>query len=203
MICNEGNENNQKRNENLIEYIFTSENISSKNFHLVFDSIRKKYHIKQSRKTQIDSILKKIKCKFFRMIHEIVKSCLNIKIKRLPQSFITNITIEYNKKYLNKTLLQIYQEYSIIPLNFYDSKNEYVKSELGELFFSFTSKNIKMIYNEYIKSQRFEKDFEDIKKKYGKQISLLYDFVSKNYLGFFLNNNKYSNKNKIKDNTIK
>ena len=40
---------------------------------------------------------------------------LNIKVKRLPQAFITNITIEYNQKYLDKNIIQIYQEFNNLP----------------------------------------------------------------------------------------
>ena len=33
-----------------------------------------------------------------------MKYCLSIRVKRLPQPFITNITIEYNRYYLEKVL---------------------------------------------------------------------------------------------------
>ena len=41
--------------------------------------------------------------------------CLTIVVKRLPQYFITNINIEYNKKYFEKTVIQIYQEFNNLP----------------------------------------------------------------------------------------
>ncbi len=70
------------------------------NFNQIFINIRKKLHIKHSRKSEVDSLLKKAKCKFFQTVHKIMKYCLNITINRLTQKFITNITIEYNINYL-------------------------------------------------------------------------------------------------------
>ena len=77
----------------------------NKSFQSIFTFIRKKLQIKASRKNHIDSLLKKSKGKFFRAIYEGIKLCLNLRVYRLPQEFITNITIEYNQKYLNKKLL--------------------------------------------------------------------------------------------------
>ena len=72
-------------------------------FQKYFSNLRKKLQIKSSRKNNIDSLLKKVKGKFFKSINNCIKECLNIKIKKLPQKFITNITIKYNQKYLDKT----------------------------------------------------------------------------------------------------
>ena len=59
-----------------------------------FSYLRKKLQIKQSRKTHIDSILKKCKARFFKAISDCIKQCVKIQIKKFPQSFITNISIE-------------------------------------------------------------------------------------------------------------
>ena len=61
--------------------------------------IRKKYNIKKSRKNHIDSLVKKAKSKFLKGIYEGLKYCLNSYINRLPQKFIINTKIEYNKKW--------------------------------------------------------------------------------------------------------
>ena len=62
-----------------------------------FSYLRKKLQIKQSRKTHIDSILKKCKARFFKAINDCLKQCVKVQLKKFPQSFITNISIEYNK----------------------------------------------------------------------------------------------------------
>ena len=93
-------------------------------FQNIFSYIQKKYQVKFSRKSQIDSLLKKSKGKFFKTIHEVMNKCLNIFVKRLPQCFITNITIEYNQKYLSKTIIQVYQEFNNLPD--FNSKLQYL-----------------------------------------------------------------------------
>ena len=67
-------------------------------FQTIFAYIKKKIQIKNSRKSNIDSLLKKCKGKFFKAIHDAIKLCLNLLVKRIPQQFITNITIEFNQK---------------------------------------------------------------------------------------------------------
>lgn len=177
----------EKKTESSTEYLFTFDDLYSNNFHYIFERLRKKYHIKKSRKIQIDSILKKTKCKFFRMIHEVMKFFFGVKLKKLPQSFITNSNIDFNQKYLKKTVIQIYQEFKIISEKDILEESIYKnKKELKELFTSFSSGNLEVLYKEYIKSKRYQNDYEEIKKMYGKQMSFLYDFVSKNYIGFFL-----------------
>ena len=88
--------------------------LSLNNFNEIFITIRKKLHVKHTRKSEVDSLLKKAKCKFFQTVHKIMKYCLNITVNRLPQVFITNITIEYNRNYLEKTIIQIYNEFDLI-----------------------------------------------------------------------------------------
>ena len=77
--------------------------------------IRKQYNIKKSRKNNIDSLVKKVKSKFLKAVFECLKFCLNSFINRLPQRFIINTKIEYNKKFLCKTLEEIYIEFKLLP----------------------------------------------------------------------------------------
>ena len=86
----------------ILDFDFSIPKDLKNNFQGIFSYIKKKFQIKFSRKSHIDSLLKKCKGKFFKTIHEIMNLSLNIVVKRLPQKFITNITIEYNQKYLNE-----------------------------------------------------------------------------------------------------
>ena len=85
-------------------------------FQQTFAYLRKKLQIKPSRKTYIDSILKKCKVRFFKAINECLKQCLKINIKKIPQSFITNISIEKNKLMLELTVQELYKNISNINL---------------------------------------------------------------------------------------
>ena len=156
------------------------------NFNEIFYAIRKNLHIKQSRKYQADSLLKKAKCKFFQIIHGIMKYCLSIKVKRLPQPFITNITIEYNRYYLEKTIIQIYKEFNLITNKIID--DEIIKIQNKELFKDFYKYKLEDLYNIYIESQCYKKDLNEIFIKNGKNIGILYEFVSKNLIYYYKNN---------------
>ena len=156
------------------------------NFNEIFLTIRRKLHVKHSRKSEVDSLLKKAKCKFFQTVHKIMKYCLSITVNRLPQLFITNITIEYNRSYLEKTIFQIYADFDLIQnLNIID--DEVIKIKNKELFKNFTNYKFYELYEQYIDSQCYKKDMNKIINKNGKNIGILYEFVSKNFLSYYLN----------------
>ena len=174
----------QKKNLGKNYDLQNRKNLPLNNFNEIFYSIRKKLHIKITRKCQVDSLLKKAKCKFFQVIHEIIKYCLSIRIKRLPQPFITNITIEYNRYYLEKTVFQIYKEFNLIE-NLQKIDEEIIKIKKKELFKEFSNYKLNDLYNAYIESQCYQKDLNEIIAKNGKNIGILYEFVSKNLLYYY------------------
>ena len=97
-------------NKEIDEWLPQEERVS---FPKSFSYLRKKLQIKQSRKTHIDSILKKCKARFFKAISDCLKQCVKIQIKKFPQSFITNISIEYNKYILNLTVCELYKSFKL------------------------------------------------------------------------------------------
>ena len=167
--------------------LLNQKNLPLNNFNEIFYAIKKNLHIKQSRKYQVDSLLKKAKCKFFQIIHEIMRFCLSIRVKRLPQPFITNITIEYNRYYFEKTILQIYNEFNLIS-NFEQLDDGKIKIKNKELFRDFSNYKLEDLYNVYIESQSYKKDLKEIIEKSGKNIGILYEFVSKNLIYYYRNN---------------
>ena len=159
---------------------------SINNFQKIFTLLRKKLQIKNLRKNHLDSLLKKIKGKFCKAIHEGLKVCLNLLINRLPQSFITNITLDYNKKMLNKKIIEIYDEYKILPE--IDKMKNYLKNDKKEIFFDFIHQKYKECYDNYIKSDRFKKDLNEIVMLEGKKFGILYEFVAINFILYYENN---------------
>lgn len=165
--------------------------LSINSFNEIFLTLRKKLHIKHTRKSEVDSLLKKAKCKFFQTVHKIMKYCLSITVNRLPQVFITNITIDYNLYYLEKTIIQIYSDFDLIQ-NTPIIDDGVIKIKNKELFKMFTKYKFYELYEEYIESQCYKKDINKVINKNGKNIGKLYEFVSKNFIPYYFNS-----KNKI------
>ena len=172
------------------------------NFQGIFSYIKKKFQIKFSRKSHIDSLLKKSKGKFFKTIHEIMNMSLNIIVKRLPQKFITNITIEYNQKYLKKNIIQVYQDFNLLPDYATLKEKGYIKTNKKQPFEQFCNSDLITLYNIYLKSQRYFNEINEVKKHDGSRIGLLYQFVSKNFCNYFENNKPHiiKTKEELKEN---
>ncbi len=180
----------------ILDFDFSIPKDLKNNFQGIFSYIKKKFQIKFSRKSHIDSLLKKCKGKFFKTIHEIMNLSLNIVVKRLPQKFITNITIEYNQKYLKKNIIQIYQDFNLLPD--YDTLKEkgLIKTNKKQPFEQFCTYNLMNLYNIYLESQRYFNEINEVKKHDGRRIGLLYQFVSKNFCNYFENNKPHMVKTK-------
>ncbi len=167
-------------------------------FQKYFSILRKKLQIKLSRKNNIDSLLKKVKGKFFKSINNCIKECLNIKIKKLPQKFITNITIKYNQKYLDKNILDIYNEFHILPKDY----EKFMKNNNKEYFKILISYNLKELFSVFLESDRYKIELKTIEKNFGKKNGILFEFVSKNFINYYINSKAhlFKEKNKINNN---
>ena len=154
-------------------------------FQQTFAYLRKKLQIKPSRKTYIDSILKKCKVRFFKAINECLKQCLKINIKKIPQSFITNISIEKNKLMFELTVQELYKDISNINLK--ECIEENLCYEKKEKYFKFLcNSRISDLYLLYIQSKRYKREIQSIKNNLGIKKFLLYIFVSENYVNYYL-----------------
>lgn len=178
-----------------------------------FSYLRKKLQIKQSRKTHIDSILKKCKARFFKAISDCIKQCVKIQIKKFPQSFITNISIEYNKYILKLTVYELYQIFNLSK-DVLDESNENCFFSGKERYFKYIYySKLSDLYISYIQSKRYKREIESIKYNLGMKMLLLYEFVSENFVNYYTfsqphlcknNNLKHNNKKgeKEKDNDL-
>ena len=177
------------------KYLVDSEQNKIISLYSTFKYLKEKYGVKNMRKNRIDCIIKKVKSKFFKAIHETIKYCVNLNINRLPQYFITNIKIEYNKIYFNKTLEQLYTAFKILPsLNELLEKN-LIKKGKKELFVILMTNSLKDVYKYYLSSELYKYYKLDIKKKEGEHIDKLYDYIAKNICQYFLYNK--GNKKKV------
>ena len=183
-------ENTEKNNK----FFVNSEILSSDEFSLddgfseIFATIKKKLRIKKSRKTNVDCLLKKSKCKFLQTVQGILKFMTkNSEHKKLPQAFITNITYEYNRKYLDINIIKILEEFNLI-----NTENNVPPKENLELYKEFSQHTFSSLYNEYLKSNKYKKDLNYVIGKNGKNIGILYEFVSKNFINYYTYNKHIS-----------
>ena len=158
-------------------------------FQSMFSYIKKKLQIKNSRKFHIDSILKKCKGKFFKTINDCFQKCIKIEIKRLPQSFITNITISYNKYFMDKKLIEVYKHFNIIngEIENYFEKN-YITKEKEELFKYLCKSTVSELYNLYLESRIHQREIDFVTVQEGKRFAYLYQFISDNFTTYYKNN---------------
>ena len=164
-----------------------------------FSYLRKKLQIKQSRKTHIDSILKKCKARFFKAISDCIKQCVKIQIKKFPQSFITNISIEYNKYILKLTVYELYQIFNLSK-DVLDESNENCFFSGKERYFKYIYySKLSDLYISYIQSKRYKREIESIKYNLGMKMLLLYEFVSENFVNYY----SFSQPHLCKNNNLK
>ena len=181
IINNESNENLNLIDENKAKIIF---------FYSQYKYLCYKHGVENIRKNRIDIIIKKVKIKIFKAIHEIFKYCLNIHhINRLPQNFIINIRIEFNKQYLEKTVEEIYLEFSILPSLEEMKEKNYIIKDKTDVFTIFIKSKLKDIIKIYLLSELFVLDKKKLEKKSGINDAILFDFVANNICDYFLYGN--------------
>ena len=156
-------------------------------FQKSFSFLRKKLLIKQSRKTYIDCILKKCKARFFTAINDCLKKSLKIHIKKFPQNFITNISIESNKPILELTVLEIYKNYSVCNLDIEECIEKGLCDKEKEKYIKIIcNSKISELYLLYLESKRYNREIQYIKNNIGVKMYLLYIFVSENFFNYYL-----------------
>ena len=175
-----------------------NEEMKSLSFQGLFAYLRKSLEVNYTRKLHIDSILKKCKGKFFKAVSECVRKCIRINVPKFPQSFITNIAIEYNQQFLNYTVEDLYQYFHLLPYSIDDilEKNYCVQEKRVYLKYIFLSK-ISTLYLQYVQSKKYKRMLELIKNKKGIKIAKLYQFVSDNFINYYLFSKAHMKKNNL------
>jgi hypothetical protein len=160
--------------------------LNSLTFQGLFTYLRKSLQIKYTRSIHIDSILKKCKGKFFKAVNDCLRKCLKINIKKLPQSYVTNISIDYNKKYLDFTIKDLYSHFKLAQysMEVILQKDYCVKGKENFFKYIYLSK-ITDLYLEYLQSKRYKKECEIMKKQKGIKSIFLHQFVAENFINYY------------------
>jgi hypothetical protein len=178
------------------EFINQNTSMRRMGFHSRFSTLKKYLGLStKTRKTQIDSLLKKCKSKFFKNVHKALKNCLRTKLEKLPQNFITNIKIEFNKSYINKTLLEIYEEFKIFTsIEELHGKNLIRDDKFGILK-ELMSMTFRDAFENYITSKMYLRDYEIIQEKEDEKFAILFNYISRIFIQYYT----YSKGNKPKN----
>lgn len=179
----------------LVEKYNVKSSINFNSFNQNYTSFKKTLFFQNlTRKTKIDSVLKKCKAKFIKAFQEVLNKLLKDYsiFYRLPRSFISDINIDSNKKYLNMTITQIFESFNI-QVDFTDIKS--ILSQKGiALLKKIMNQTYKSLYEQYINSKRFQIDCKKVCKKEGKKFELLFIYVSKIFIDYY----SFSKGNKIR-----
>ena len=159
---------------------------SSFYFNKKLSSLKESLGLSDRRKYQIDSLLKKVKAMLYRVISNAISKCLidSYKLGRIPQNFITNVKIAHNKYYLNKTILDIYKEYNIIPSINMIIDNNLVKDDYKEDLFELLNLTLKDTFIFYITSKHYFQDLDKIAEKEQKKVPLIV-FICDHFIEYF------------------
>lgn len=193
-------DNNNKKGENV-------KNLFKTNSFLI-DSKKKPKKIKKRRKLKSDDIRKKIKTQF----HKALKNIINRNLKEsnseelfgfLPQTFIGNISKEFNKKYMNIT----YKE--LLCIDFTKNKEDCINSNINKKqviknqnflkylennpeiskksgFDIIKNKKYRELLQLYFLSEEFENNIIQLKnKKESDEYINDYIYLSQNYINYF------------------
>ena len=175
--------------ENKIE-TFEEVRIRNNSFHSEFAQFRAAIKLKRVlRKSRLDSLLKKCKSKLFKTIQEAINILVGIKTikeNKLPQVFITNINIEYNKKYFDMTLENIYKEFNVFKsiehlTDLMIGKSEKQTNNLKYLM----NMTYKESFEAYLCSERYLQDYEYIKNREGEKYAILFDYAARVFVRYF------------------
>lgn len=171
----------RKKQEELKEYLK-----KRRDFYDQFMSLKKSLGISTNvRKGQIDSFLKKTKSKLFKSIHQSIKKCVYLKLKKIPQSLITNIKIDFNKNLMEKTIMSLYVQNKVFLSYDFLKHNGFIVDGKDEILKKLLDLTVKEAYENYLESKLFIKDCGSIAAKEGKSFAVLFEFVSKIFTQYY------------------
>jgi len=196
---------NKGGNDNYIRQLIKESFQNNKEY--FFSKRAKKGKKKKKRKDGKDNIRKKIKVRFLKTLKIRVNELLSLagsekKFKYLQQEFITNVNKDINRDILDLTFKEIYskdfckdkirdnsseQKYkdNQSVLKYLEEEKEISEKSKYDIF-----KNMKyyQIFEEYLKSEEFEKDIYKLKEKYNNEYITNYIRLAFELNDFFIIN---------------
>ena len=155
-------------------------------FYSTFKFYLNKYELDGIRKYRIDCLIKRAKSKFIKSLHYAMNYCLNLNVKRLPQSFVLNIKIDYNKKYLDKTIEEIYTQFEILPSLSEILEKKLIHKGKEEVFKLLMKGTFHYVYHIYLMSRLYQRHKNQVTRKNGIGVGVLYDYIANNLCNYYI-----------------
>ena len=169
----------------------TCSSCSSQNTNNVMNLLKKKKELinfideEIVSKFRIDSLNKRVKARFFKMIHQTLSSFVKIKLNKIPQKLITNVGIHFNKQFLKETIKSLYQK-NVENFPSDDYFKTIIPLDKQETFFEILNSSIIESYKNYISCPIFENELKIIEKKNGKIFREIFEQVCLFFLDYYL-----------------
>jgi len=118
-------------------------------------------------------------------------------MKKLPQNFIKDVHIEFNKIHMNFTLEELFMKKFGESNNFKLENNIKIIKKIRQVHknFPMLKMTLKEILEKYFESETYKEDLQKLRKKESEEYCALYDAIAKDYINYFMNQN--GNKHKI------
>ena len=138
-------------------------------------------------KFRTDSLNKKVKAKFFTMLHQTLSIFVNKKLPKIPQKIVTNVSIRFNKELLLKSIKQIYRESVLFPSD--EELAKLVQKNKQKEFFKILDTSFSEAFENYLKCPIFDKHLKEIYLKNGIEYKLTFEEECRKFVEYY-NNSK-------------
>ena len=142
-------------------------------------------NVKITSKFRIDSLNKRVKALFFKMVHLTISSFFDRKLEKLPQKVVTNVNIKFNKLLLNDTIKTIYLK----NVGNFPSDEDFKKLlpvNRQSDFFSIINSSFIDCFKNYILCPVFQNNLKEIKKKNGQLFKDIFEDECKRFVEYYL-----------------
>jgi hypothetical protein len=140
--------------------------------------------IEEIRNDRLDAIHKKIKVYLFDFIHKMLTCDIDtdLRMDRLSQAFITNVSRKHLKDLLLDRLLNVYKNDTTYALNHHVIDTMLTSSDV---FAELMNKNLMEVYYMYLEMQ-YRKDLAMVREKYGMHIGKRFEDVAPGFIEYLI-----------------
>jgi hypothetical protein len=119
------------------------------------------------------------------MVHQTICSFFSIKLAKIPQKVVTNVSIKYNKQLLNETVRSIYQK-NVDNFPSDDDFKTLVEKDRQDIFFDILNTSFIDCFKNYVQCPIFQSHLKDIEKKNGTLFKDIFEDECRKFVEYYL-----------------